>query len=99
VIEHVADRQRRAVVGELGNVLPDLIVERELAIAGEEQHRGRGELFRHRACFEDGVAAVRDAALEIGQAEALLDRRLAIELDADGTAGRGARPLGEHGVD
>ena len=53
VCEHLPDGHRRAVVGELGHDLANGVVERQLAVPREQQHRSRGELLGDRAGFEN----------------------------------------------
>ena len=47
VIQQMPDRERRSVIRQLGNILPDRIVETELSILLQQHERGRGELLRN----------------------------------------------------
>ena len=98
VLEHVPHRERRAVVGELGQVLARLIIERQLALLREQQYRRGGELLRDRPGFEDRVGCIRHIVFEIRHPVCLLQHRLAAAGDAHGAAGRFPRPAREHGV-
>ena len=95
VAQHVANRQRLAVIGQLGNVLADRIVERELAVAGEQLHRHRGELLRHRSRLEDRVGRVANIVFQIGHAVGLEQHRPPANRDADRASRRGRCPLRE----
>src|ERR1700690_1239617 len=54
-----------------GKVMRDFIVKRELAIFGEHQNCGRGELLADRAQLEDGVRSDGHIELDIGETVAL----------------------------
>ncbi len=99
VRQHVPDGERLAVVGQLGHVLPSRVVERQLAFAGEQQHRGRRELLRRRAGLEDRVGRIRRVVLEVGQAVGALQHHLAVLCDTHGTSRRLRVPLRKDGVD
>ncbi len=99
VIEHVADRERRSVVGQFGDVLTNLIVERQLAVAREQHHRRGGELLGDGSGFEDRLRRNRHVVLEVGHPVAPGEHRSAVGRDADGATRRGRGPPGEHRVD
>ena len=110
VVEHVPDRQaacaarrrlaagRRRIVRQFRDVLADLIVERQLALAREQQHGRRGELLGDRAGLEDRLGHDLHVVLEVGHAVALRQCRPAAGRDADRAARRGGRPTREDGV-
>ncbi|EEF93638.1 hypothetical protein CATMIT_01731, partial [Catenibacterium mitsuokai DSM 15897] len=78
VLEQVAQGDGLAVVGQLGHVLAHVVVERELAVAFQQQHRGGGELLGGRADVEHGVGADRHAQFQVGLAVALVERDRAV---------------------
>jgi hypothetical protein len=53
VRQQVANRDRCAVGRNLWNVFPDVIVDRQLPVAGEEQHGDGRELLGHRRHMKD----------------------------------------------
>jgi len=75
VAEQVLDRDLAAawIVGEEAR---DRIGERELALAREQQHRGRGERLRQRGDVEARRARVRDTARDVREAVGLAQQDL-----------------------
>ena len=99
VVQHLADRDRDRVLGQFRHVLAHRVVERELAVAREQQHRGRGELLGDRARLEDRVGAVRHAVLEVRHAVGLLEHDAAVVRHPDGATGRLCVPRRELRID
>ena len=86
-------------VGQLGEVLPDRVVQRDLSVARQQQHRGRRELLRDRPGLEDRVRRDDGPLLEIRHAIGLLEQGRSRAGDGH-RASRGRRrvPLGEHRI-
>src|SRR3954468_21663277 len=81
--EQVADRDRPAAeVGDFREVLPNVIVERELPVLREEDDRARRELLGARAALEHGGVRVGHAVLEVRRAIALRVERLSVLREA-----------------
>jgi len=101
VMQQMADRRRGlAERRQLGDVLPHVVVEAQLAVGGEQQDRRRGELLRRGADVEHRLRCNRHAALQIGHAVAFGVDDLAVLDHRGGTAGRVLpRPLLHHRVD
>ena len=99
VVQHVPDGERCAVIRQLRNMLAHRIVQRQLAILDEQQHRGGRELLRDRAGLEDRIGAIRRLVLEIGHAVALLQHILAIHADPNRAPRRRLVPAREDLVD
>ena len=86
MVHELAQRHGFRVGRQLGDVLADAVVEREPAVAGEQQQGKGGELLRGRGDIEDGVGVDGGAALDIGEAIAGgMDER-AVADDTDGAA-------------
>ena len=99
VMQHVAQGQRRAIIRQLRQVLVHVVVERELAVLGEQQNAHRRELLGDRADVEHGSRRDGDAVFEIRAAVAFCVEERAAAGHAHGAAGRGARvPLAEYSV-
>ena len=100
VVEQVTQRDGPAVDGHLGDVLADVVVERELAVLHEEQDGERRELLGDGADVEDRVRADGDVVLEAREAVAAGEGELAGAVDGDRAAGGGGLGVvGEEGVD
>ncbi len=93
MVDQVADGHRLSVVGQLGQMPVDFIVQREFAILGQEQDAGGGELLGHRAEVEGGGRGDRGLVLQVGQAIALLEEDLAVLDYGHGAAGSIGRDL------
>src|SRR4051812_47840296 len=87
VREQVADGDALAEVGYLGEVFPDVVVERQLAVLRQQDERRRGELFGDRTALEHRLLGDRRAILEVGHAIAVRVERLAILGETDRAAG------------
>ena len=70
VAHEMVDRERRAVVGELGNVFPHLVTERQFVLLGQEQGARGGKLLGGRADVEERGRGDAGGALEVGHAVA-----------------------------
>ena len=79
-------------IGEVGQVDGEVVVQAELALMGELQDHGGGELLGDRADLADRAAGHGRARLDIGPAEALHEQGGSLARDADRDAGD--RPLG-----
>ena len=99
-MHEIVDRDALAVVGQLGDVLADVVVERDAALLDEQRDRRGGELLRHRAHDERRSRRDRHAVLDVRRPVALLHHDLAVLKHPDGAAGRvrGGVP-GIHRVD
>jgi hypothetical protein len=86
VLEHLADRDRGGMLGQLRQVLADRLVELELAVLREQQHRRCGELFRDGSRLEDRVRAIRHVVLEVRHAVGFLEDDTSVLRHTDGTA-------------
>src|SRR5262249_24633498 len=85
--EEMADRDRRAVVGDLRQIRSDVVIHRQLAVAREEHDGGRGELLRHGRDVEDRRRADGRSGLEIRYAVTALVDRAAVLADAEAQPG------------
>jgi hypothetical protein len=99
VIQHVTDGQRRTVVWQLRQVLANGIVERQLAVAREQQHRGGGELLRHRAGLENRRRCISHAVLEVGHPVRALEGIGSLHADAHRASRRRVVPSRHDRVD
>ena len=98
--EKMPDRDRVAVIPDFREIFPNVVIERQLAVANEEHGGHRRELLRHTGDVENRARADGDAVLEVRHAVALLVDDAAAARDAERTAGRiGPIPLGEDTVD
>ena len=88
VQQQVSDGNRLAEVVHLGQMLADVIVERQLAVLLQQQNGKRRELLRDRRDVKNGVGLDRAALLEIGHAVGLLVNQFPVAHDADRTARR-----------
>src|SRR5690348_7020555 len=79
-----------SVVRHLRNVLTNVVIERELAVALEEHDRRGGELLRDRGDVKDRSRANRRVGLEVGHSVAALEGDAAVATDAN----RAPRPIG-----
>ncbi len=94
VMDALADGERRERVGQLGHVLANCVVERELTFVGEQADRERGELLRHRRDVKDRVRRDLDPVVEVRHAVAALMDHLTAQQHGDRCAGAiGAVPL------
>ena len=64
-MDQVADGDRRAVIRHLGDVLPNVIVEREPALEGEERDARGGELLRVGADVVHHRGGVRNVVVQV----------------------------------
>jgi hypothetical protein len=100
MVQQLPQRHRCAVVGELRQPAVDVVVERETAIAREEQHGRRRELLGHRAGLENARRRQRDPALQVRAAPGALEDRLAVLGDSqDASGGRVGIPRRKDGVE
>src|SRR5690349_9023467 len=67
VVQQVPDGDRSRVARNLREVFLDLVVQRQLAILGEQYHGERGELLGDRADVEDGAGGNRAIELNARQ--------------------------------
>ena len=75
------------VVRDLGNVLPDVVVQPQASILREERNRVRGELLRDRGDVKDRSRGDGDRVLEVRHAVSVQVHRLAILRDAERASG------------
>src|SRR5580700_12235598 len=87
-MEHLAEGDRLSVRRKLRNVLSDVIIEREVALLGSEDHAGGGKLFRDAAHVEDGLRSERHAEFKAGGAIRFFVDELAVAHDAERTTWR-----------
>ena len=93
VMQEVVDGDRRAVVGQLRQIRPDVVAERQRAVE-RQQHDARGrELLGDRSDVEDGVGGNGDPVVEIREAVPPRVEDLAAPRDPDRTARPGGRHL------
>ena len=52
VVQHLANGDLCAIARQFAHVFVDVVVQADLALVGEDEHRGCGELLRHRADIE-----------------------------------------------
>ena len=98
VMEEMAQGDGLAVVGQLGDVLVDGVVELELARLGQKHDGGGGELLGHGPRLEDRLRGIGDAMLEVGRSVGAAQDLLAVLADAHGAAGRVGRVAREDRV-
>ncbi len=65
MVHQIVDRDRRAVVGHLGDVFPDVIAIRELVLRHEQRDARGGELLGRGADVEERSGGDRHVALEV----------------------------------
>ncbi len=87
VREQVAERDRFAEVGKLGDVLADIVIERESALIRQQRDGEGGELLRGRRDVGRRVDGEGDAVGEARHAIGPLKHDLAMREDADSDAG------------
>ncbi len=66
--QHLANRQRRAVVLQFRQILPHRIVQRNLPLLRQQDQRRRRKLLSHRSTLEHRIRRDRDIALEVRHA-------------------------------
>src|SRR5690242_20407457 len=66
VMQHFAQRDGLFIGRKFGNVLPNVIIEREVALLGSDHDAGGGKLLGDAAHVEDGFRSERDAKFEAG---------------------------------
>ncbi len=88
VMDQVAQRDRLPEVRHFGHMPPNVIVERELALLGQQEDRHRSELLGDGSDVEDRGWADRDLVLEIGQAIAATIDHLTVPYHRQRAAGR-----------
>ena len=100
VREQVAEGDRRAQVGQLREVLADVVVQAQRAALGQEPQGERRELLGRGADVGPGVGRHRDAVGQVGQPVGPLEHDLAVVHDGHQRAGAGAaEPAGHRLVD
>src|ERR1044071_963784 len=90
MVQQMPDGDGPGVAGNLREVLLNLIVQRQLAVLGQEHHRKRGELLGHRADIEDGGGSNGELELDARETIALGVREPAVPHHPERTA-RGTR--------
>jgi len=83
VVEELAKRHGPPVVGELRDAAANVIVEADLAVADQEEHRRGVELLLHRREVEGGRVSDQHVMVEVGVSVALREHDLARAVDAD----------------
>jgi hypothetical protein len=68
VVRQVPDGDLLSEVRQLRHVLPDVVVQRQLAVLSEQQDRRAGELLRDRSHVKDGGRGQPDVMIQIGHA-------------------------------
>jgi hypothetical protein len=68
VVRQVANRDPVTEVRELGDVLPDVVVDRQLPVVCQQQDRRGGELLGHRRHMEDRIGLQRHIVIEVRHA-------------------------------
>src|SRR3954465_4309293 len=86
--EELTDRDRRAVIPNLREILTYVIIDRKLAVSYQQHDCGRGELLRDRRDVKDRRRCDRRPGLEIRHSVSVLIDDSSIAADADGAAGR-----------
>ena len=86
MVHQLAQRNDVGVGGQLGHVAAHAVVERKLAVAGEQQQRESGELLGGGGDVEHGVGVDADAPLDVGEAIAGGMHELAAANDANGAS-------------
>ena len=100
VMDEHPHRDGLAVVGHLGEVLPDVVVEVDASVQREQDRGRRGELFRDRARLEYGLGRVRKVPLEVRHAVCARHDLLSIARDREGAPGAVRRAVvREYGVE
>jgi hypothetical protein len=84
--EHVANGDVGRIRRQFRDVLSHRIVDRQLAVARQQQHGCCGELLGDRSGLEDRLFADRHVVLEIGRAVTFDHDPLAVDRHADGAA-------------
>jgi len=99
VVQKMADVQTRAVVGQLRQPFPHVVVDRQLSFRCRQRDGERRELLRQRADVEHARRCDRHVVLEVGDAVAALVRDAAVAIDSHRTAcGAGIGDVGKDGV-
>ena len=100
VCQQVADGYRCPVVGNLCDVFPDVIVERQLSVPGEEHHGHGRELLRHRRHMKDRRWPNWRARLQVSHPITVFVDHRTVPTHADRAAGSfGVAPGLEHPID
>ena len=100
MMEEITDRDFLSVVRDFRHPLADIVVERQLPIAGEQVDRECRELLRGRADVEHRLRRIGHAELEVRHPVAALVDDPAVPVDAEGAAGGvGAVVIVEHCID
>ena len=66
-MQEVTHANRRFVLRQFREIVPDVIVKCECPVLGEQDRAGRGELLCDGADIEDGPRRDRDPMIEVGQ--------------------------------
>ena len=80
-----------AEIGECRKVVAYVVVGRQLALGGEQEDGGTGELLADRRDAEGGGVTDRNGVFDAGQACAFVDGEMVAEDDTDGDAGATGR--------
>ena len=88
VIDQMSDRDCLPEVRQFRHVLPDLVVQCQLAVLREQQDRSGRELFRHRRDVEDGGRREAHVVVEIRHAVGAAQHGPAVLIDSHGAAWR-----------
>jgi hypothetical protein len=86
MMDEVTDGDALAVVGHLGDVFPDIVVERDLPILRQEGNGHRRELLRIRPDVEDRSRSDRNVVLQVGHTVSARIGDLAIANHGQGAA-------------
>src|SRR5262249_1115950 len=100
LVEHLTQCDAMTVVGKLGNILADIVVERQKSLLLCQHDGCRCELFRHRGHVEDGSGRKRTAGFEAGLSVRLGGEKSWVMDEAQRASGRaGLVVSGEESVD
>jgi hypothetical protein len=75
----MVQRDRVTVVRQLGNVLPDVVRECQLAVLGQQQDRGGDELLRDRSDVHGRLRCQGHGLLEVRHPVRRVDQQLAVQ--------------------
>jgi hypothetical protein len=79
VIQQMPDSERRTVIGKLGDIFSNRIIDTEFSLLLEQYERCGGELLRNGAGLENCLSCVGNVVLHVGKSERLFEDRFSVE--------------------